>query len=414
MNRYNRQIVGLGVLAGVALGAVYAANRQRQYSKTGVPQMINWGRVRTLATTMNPEPTLDAAWHARWEAYYTALVRRCEPLIADTMGRHLPQPVQNIAAFSRAEWVSANIQSFEKLFAPLEHLHQEGSSVNDLGTLLMTDLNQVVLSSELGVLLGYLARRVLGQYDMSLLGREPISAGRLYFVEPNIAGVQQERGLDPDDFRLWIALHETTHAFQFEAYPWVRSYFNELLESYFNLITEDLGLLRSGEGGLGRFVSRARENFAAGESWIEMVMTPEQKVLFQKLQALMSVIEGYSNFIMNAVGERLLPSYSYIKQRIEERAAQRSPIDRLFIRLTGLALKMEQYRRGEEFITAVADERGVAFANLVWEGPDYLPTLDELGRAPDWIARVATLPAGIAAGKRTGSLDTTPLRDEIM
>jgi coenzyme F420 biosynthesis associated uncharacterized protein len=391
-SRYNRQIIGVGVIAGVALGAAYAANRQRQYSRTGVPQMINWRRVRSLAASMNPEPALDAAWHAQWEAYYTAHVRRCEPLIAAEMGRELPQPVQNIAAFSRAEWAAANIQGFQKLFAPLERIHQEGSSISDIGTLLMTDLNQTVLSSELGVLLGYLARRVLGQYDLSLLGREPISTGRMYFVEPNIAGVQQERGLDADDFRLWIALHETTHAFQFEAYPWVREYFNTLLESYFNLITADLTLLRSGQNSVGAFVRRARENLAAGESWIEIVMNAEQKELFQKLQAMMSVIEGYSNYIMNAVGARLLPSYEYIKQRIEERAAQRTIVDRLFSRLTGMAIKMEQYRVGESFITAVAAERGISFANLVWEGPDYLPTLDELRQPTDWIARVAQLP----------------------
>lgn len=389
----NRQMIGLGVLAGVALGAAYAANRQRQYKATGVPHMINWRRVRNLALSMNPEPTLDAAWHARWEGYYTALVRRCEPLIAEEMGKALPQPVQNIAAFSRAEWVDANIRTFEKLFAPFERLHQANSSVNDLGTLLMTDVNQVVLSGELGVLLGYLARRVLGQYDLSLLGREPLTAGALYFVEPNINAVQQERGLDADDFRLWIALHETTHAFQFEAYPWVREYFNSILEHYFNLITDDLNLLRTTEGGLGALVNRIRSNLAAGESWIEMVMTPDQKVLFGKLQALMSIIEGYSNYIMNAVGARLLPSYEYIKQRIEERAAQRSPAEKLFIRLTGLALKMEQYRLGEAFINAVVADRGVPFANLVWAGQDYLPTLDELRRHQDWIARVDRLDA---------------------
>ena len=122
-------------------------------------------------------------------------------------------------------------------------------------------------------------------------------------------------------------------------------------------------------------------------------MNPEQKRLFQKLQALMSVIEGYSNYIMNAVGARLLPSYEYIKQRIEERAAQRGPAEQLLIRITGLALKMEQYRMGEAFINAVAAERGVSFANLVWAGPDYLPTLDELRNHGDWIARVEQLPA---------------------
>ncbi|MGI8587264.1 MAG: zinc-dependent metalloprotease [Chloroflexia bacterium] len=393
MNRNNRQIIGIGVLAGVALGAVYAANRQSVYTKTGVPPMINWRRVRGLAVTMNPEAELDAAWHAEWAEYYTALVRRCEPLIASEMGRELPQPVQNIAAFSRAEWVDANIVNFETLFAPLEYIHQAGSSTHDLGTLLLTDMNQMVVSGELGVLLGYLARRVLGQYDLSLLGREPLSAGRLYFVEPNIAGVQTERGLDPHDFRLWIALHETTHAFQFEAYPWVRTYFNSLLETYFSTVLQDLTLLRTDTGGLSSLVDRARGNFARGESWIELVMTPEQRELFGKLQSLMSIVEGYSNYIMNAVGARLLPSYDYIKSRIEERAAQRTPVEKLFIRLTGLGLKMEQYKRGEEFITAVVAERGLEVANLVWEGPEYLPTLDELRLPEDWANRVTRLPA---------------------
>jgi coenzyme F420 biosynthesis associated uncharacterized protein len=409
MNRNNRQMIGIGVLAGVALGAVYAANRQRKYAASGVPPMLNWGRVRTLAQAMNPETAADLAWRARWGSYYTDLVRRCEPLIAEEMGRELPQPVQNIAAFSRAEWIDANILNFEKLFAPLERLHQMTSSKDDLGTLLMTDMNQLVLSGELGILLGYLARRVLGQYDLSLLGREPLMVGRMYFVEPNIAAVQVERGLDPDDFRLWIALHETTHAFQFEAYPWVREHFNSILETYFDLIVNDLTMMRTG-GGLGHLVQRARANFARGESWIELVMTPEQKALFYKLQALMAVIEGYSNYIMNAVGARHLPSFDFIKQRIEERAAQRGMIDKLFIRLTGLALKMEQYRMGEEFINAVVAARGVGFANLVWEGPDYLPTLDELRDAPRWMERVARLPSSDAVGP-TGSLDTTSLSE---
>ena len=359
---------------------------------------------------MNPEPALDAAWHAEWDRYYTGLVRRCEPLIAAEMGRELPEPVQNIAAFSRAEWVDANIVSFQKLFAPLERMHQDSSNVKDLGTLLMTDLNQTVLSGELGVLLGYLARRVLGQYDLSLLGREPISVGRLYMVEPNIAGVQQERGLDHDDFRLWIALHETTHAFQFEAYPWVREYFNTILESYFNLIIEDLSLLRNASGGLSSLVPAGalefrlrrkldRDGHVAGTARV-VQQASGAHVDHRRLQQL-----------HHECGRRRgsCRHYEYIKQRIEERAAQRSPIEKLFVRLTGLALKMEQYRRGEAFINAVVAERGVKVANLVWAGPEYLPTLDELKNHHDWIARVDRL---VAAGsdQPTRPLDETILR----
>ena len=117
-------------------------------------------------------------------------------------------------------------------------------------------------------------------------------------------------------------------------------------------------------------------------------MSPEQRELFYKLQALMAIIEGYSNYIMNSVGERLLPTYATIKERVEERAARRSSAEKLFIRITGLALKMEQYRLGESFINAVVAERGIGAANRVWEGPDMLPTLEELRNPKAWIERI--------------------------
>jgi coenzyme F420 biosynthesis associated uncharacterized protein len=250
------------------------------------------------------------------------------------------------------------------------------------------EVSQGLLSTQMGVLMGYLARRVLGQYDLSLLGKEEVSAGRLYFVEPNIAGVQVELGLNADDFRLWIALHETTHAYEFEAYPWVREHFNSLLEEYFALLSNDLMQFGTGVNGLRGMVDRVRSNMTTGENWVEAVMSPEQRALFVKLQAMMSIIEGYSNYIMNAVGERLLPSYHMIKERIEQRAANRGPIEKMFIKLTGLALKMEQYRLGETFINEVVARHGIEMANRVWEGPEFLPTLEELRRPEDWVDRV--------------------------
>ena len=135
-------------------------------------------------------------------------------------------------------------------------------------------------------------------------------------------------------------------------------------------------------------LDRLRAGLNNGENWIEGIMTPEQRTLFSKLQAVMSIIEGYSNYIMNAVGSRLLPSYETIKERIEERAARRSAAEKLFIRLTGLALKMEQYKLGESFINSVVEKRGIEFANRVWEGPEMLPTLEELRDPAAWIARV--------------------------
>src|SRR5690606_30712973 len=120
-----------------------------------------------------------------------------------------------------------------------------------------------------------------------LLGREPITNGKLYFVEPNIQGVERMLGLPSDEFRMWLALHETTHAFEFEGHPWVRSYFNQLLESYFAFLREDAEQLKQGMRGLKILVDRVRTGAGEGESWIEALMTPEQRALFSKMQALM-------------------------------------------------------------------------------------------------------------------------------
>jgi coenzyme F420 biosynthesis associated uncharacterized protein len=386
--RYNTRLLGLGLLAGAALGVAWINAKQRQYSREGAPSLVDWDRVRNIARQIVKEAEVPEGWHESWRDYYRELVARCYPVITTEIGRELPVPIESIQAFTRNEWIDANITNFRELFQPIEEMYARVQSTTSLGTVLMGDVNQTVLSTQVGILLGYLARRVLGQYDLSLLGKEPVTEGRLYFVEPNISAVQNELGLDADDFRLWIALHETTHAYEFEAYPWVRQYFNSMLEEYFSYLSNDLSSIASGLGGLRSLVDRARSGLNNGDSWIEVVMTPEQRVLFNKLQALMSIVEGYSNYIMNAVGERLLPSYATIKERVEQRAARRTPAEKLFIRITGLALKMEQYRLGESFIDAVVAEHGIAMANRVWEGPEMMPTLEELRNPQSWLKRV--------------------------
>ena len=386
--KYDPRLLGLGLLAGAALGLAWANTKQRQYARQGVPSLLDWGRVRRVAHQIIKEEKATPGWHESWEQYYRQMVERCYPVITAEIGRDLPVPLDNIQAFTRAEWIDANIANFRLLFDPIEEMYRTMQNPAHFGTMLMGDMSQAVLSGQLGVLMGYLARRVLGQYDLSLLGKEPVTTGRLYFVEPNIGAVQTELGLNAEDFRLWIALHETTHAYEFEAYPWVREYFNSLLEEYISHLTNDFVTFGAGFGGLKGLLDRARSNMKDGDHWIESIMSPEQRVLFSKLQALMSIVEGYSNYIMNAVGERLLPTYKTIKEKIEERAARRSPAEKLFIRITGLSLKMEQYRLGESFINQVVKERGIGTANRVWEGPEMLPTLEELRNPSAWLERI--------------------------
>src|SRR5207253_7138546 len=140
---------------------------------------------------------------------------------------------------------------------------------NALGLRAFGDVNQLVLSGQMGILLGYLSRRVLGQYDLALLGREPVTTGRLYFVEPNIAQLERKLGLEARDFRLWIALHETTHAYEFEAHGWVREHMNGLLQRYFATLGDDINNLRTDARGVLSFVRRVGQNVGKGGYAVE-------------------------------------------------------------------------------------------------------------------------------------------------
>ena len=375
-------ILVLGAAAG--LGASYVASRKRpeHWSDVG---LIDWSTVHRTAVQMSQTAEAPVRNRAAAREQYTDMVRRSEPLIADYLDVQLPQPIQRIAVMDRREWLEANINSFTQLFGLIEEIYQRNAQQGTLGATFVAGINRRVLSVQVGVLLGVLSRKVLGQYDLSLLAPEP-TGGALYFVEPNIDRLQREMGVDAHDFRLWIALHETTHAYEFEAYPWVRDHFNGLLRRYFDTINDQLQGLR---GGIGPVLNRLFENWGKGEHWMEMLQTPAQRELFKELQALMSLVEGYSNHIMNAIGQQILPNFDEIERRIEARKEMRTPAQHLFNRITGMDLKLLQYQQGQHFVDTVVQQRGIEFASRVWERAENLPTLEEIRNPERWIARMA-------------------------
>jgi coenzyme F420 biosynthesis associated uncharacterized protein len=388
LQRNTRRRLAAGLVTGALVGG-WAAWQARKLQISDEPtQMIDWERVRSIATSMNRGVRLSAPVRVQLDGEYRMLVDHTIPLISDYTGMQLPSSLDRIYAFDRVDWIEANIDAFKVMFAPVERLGGEGFLPGRLGSL-WSGLNQTVLSAEIGFMLGYLARRVLGQYDLALLGREPLeSSGKLYFVQPNIGGVERSLGVPPAQFRLWLALHETTHAFEFECNSWVRDAMNDMLERYFTLLTEDVEYMKRGAEALRMFWNRARSSGADTGSWIELVMSGEQRALFADMQALMAIVEGYSNHVMNAVGHRLMPDYEMIHARFERRQRQRTPAEQLFARVTGLDIKLEQYRLGESFIDRVVELRDHTFARRVWERRANLPTLDELNRPEAWIARI--------------------------
>lgn len=385
-----RRLLGLGLLAGAVLGAVWVAGRARPVTEHGTPTLIDWDRVRAVATGMNRGPGAHPAHLAALRQQYGRHVARCVPLIAAFTGQQLPRQLDTVYVFDRNDWIRANIDNFRQLFEPVEAMNRRsGGLVRLPGGQLWSVVNQVLLSTQLGVLLGYLARRVLGQYDLALLGKEPVDAGKLYFVEPNIAAVQAQLDLPGDDFRMWVALHETTHAFEFEANPWLQRRFNELLLEYFRLLEEDLAQLQRGVDAVRLLLERVRARRSSGERWINIIMTPRQRAIFDELQAIMCILEGYSNYVMNGIGRQLLPGYDRITARISQRQRDRSTAEKIFIRLTGLDIKLEQYILGERFINAVVERRGRDFLARLWTGPATMPTLAEITAPERWIERMA-------------------------
>lgn len=395
----DRRVLAATVILAAAAGAWVGQQLQKEKARSASPDspngdaataLIDWDQARDIAVQMSREDVLSMPERRRLDAEYRELVARCVPIVSQYTGDRLPDAPERTFAFDRVDWVNANIEAFEHMFAPLEGLQLMGDAAKrTVAAELLGTLNQKLLSVEVGLLLGYLARKVLGQYDLTLLGREPMAPGRLYYVEPNIRTAEKTLGLPSDDFRMWLALHETTHAFEFEAHPWLREHFNGMLERYMAFLREDAEALRNrGIGGIRIYLDRVREGSGDSGSWLESLMNAEQRALFNEMQATMCIVEGYSNHVMNAVGKTLLPNYELISRRFEQRQEQRSQADRLLAKLTGLDVKMEQYRLGEKFIDRIVMERGHDFARRVWLGPDYLPTMAEIRQPGLWLARI--------------------------
>jgi len=230
--------------------------------------------------------------------------------------------------------------------------------------------------------------KVLGQYDLALLSAES-TPGRLLFVEENIRHTARVLDVPLGPFRTWIALHETTHAFEFEAHPWLRPYLADRLERQLRLFSREAsGLGQEALKSFGRSL-RGESGKDAPEHWIERLMTDEQRRLFRETQAVMSLLEGFSDYVMDEVGRDVVPGVERISAKFHERRnARRSPFERAVMRLTGMDVKMEQYRSGERFVRAIAAVGGASALRRLWEGPESMPRGDEIAHPELWLGRV--------------------------
>jgi coenzyme F420 biosynthesis associated uncharacterized protein len=376
-----------GILIGSALGAA-ATVVGRQLERRAREGLVDWPAVERLAIgRLERAPGRLTADELRsTEADYAAAMARIVPALSTALATELPGVVERSGVVDRAGWVRANTATFASLIGKLEHdlLDQIVPPGGGLTVAAMALANRWITTRQLGVMLGFMGQRVLGQYDLALLSAEA-APGRLLFVEENIRQTARSLSVPLGSFRTWIALHETTHAFEFEAHPWLRPYLATRLERQLTLFGRDVrGMGREALRGLGR----ALRGESGGEHWLEQLMTDEQRRLFRETQAVMSLLEGFSDYVMDEVGHRLVSDVEVIRAKFDERRARRTPTERAMLRLTGMDLKLEQYKKGETFVRAIAAARGPEALARLWDGPESLPREGEIESPERWIARV--------------------------
>ena len=328
------------------------------------------------------------------EADFPALVAASEPHLREYTGLAPASPIPDPEPVDRGTWSDINLDAMARLLEPVtaglgKRLESTGAFAGPLRA-----VTGATLAAEAGLVVGYMSQRVLGQYEVSLLDIE--QPPRLLFVAPNLGKAVRELEADPASFLHWIVLHELTHVLQFSGVPWLREHMSGLLREYLRSV--EVRFERGAAGGLPAFPDPARivQEFREG-GLVALVQTREQRELMGRVQSTMAVIEGYSEHVMDAVGEQVLPAYAGLRDAMERRRRSRSYPERILQRLLGFDLKMRQYEEGKAFCDGVVERAGIEVLNRVWDAPERLPDAGELKDPAAWIARVGPPPAKPAA-----------------
>lgn len=347
---------------------------------TAAARLVDWesaARIgRGIAGAASP---LGGADRALLDEEMADVVSEADGVVTEFTGLQIQGPPSRPWVMTRSEWIGRNLRGFEQLLEPVA---QRVLGRRLEGTL--APVRRKVLAAQIGGIMGYLARKVLGQYDLFL---PPDDRDLLYFVGANIAELEQQHAFPRRDFRLWIALHEVTHRVQFEGVHWLRPYLDQLVKGYLSTLELDTRKL------IER-LRRAREELGQGTNswrdmgWIFALMSPEQRETFRRMQAVMSLLEGHGNYVMDTMSEGRVQDSSRMRTVLHRRRT-RQGFNKMVQRAVGLDVKVRQYDLGERFVAEVVNLAGPEGFFRVWDRPEHLPTLAEIARPDGWVERVA-------------------------
>ncbi|MGH9302074.1 MAG: zinc-dependent metalloprotease, partial [Acidimicrobiales bacterium] len=314
--------------------------------------VVSWDLATRVATRVAGRDALSLSYHyGSLQPDFEELIGEAEGLVSQATGWHSPAGPARARVTDRAGWVRANVASFQRLLRPVTDQMEPRLAASPLAP-----IGRLITGAQIGTVLGWMSTRVLGQYDLLIVEDEkPEDQDIVYFVGPNILGLEKRFGFPPREFRLWLALHEVTHRLQFTAVPWMRPHFLSLVNSTVSGLNPDPKALLD---VLKRVADEIRSgrNPLAEAGMLGLVATPEQRRVLDQVQGLMSLLEGHGDVVMDRAGQDSVPSADRFARVLRQRRSQSSAPAKLLQQIIGLEAKMRQYALGEAFIAAVESD----------------------------------------------------------
>jgi coenzyme F420 biosynthesis associated uncharacterized protein len=348
---------------------------------------IDWDAAQRIGELVAGSPPFGGVSVASVQPRALEFARR----VADYSGLSAPAQLPALEAIDRPAWIAANLSNVHPLLGLLSEQTRAGSS--PLGP-----LSRLLLGAQVGGLMGLLSQRVLGQYDISLL--DASLAPRLLLVAPNLAATARNVDLDLDELVLWVTIHEVTHAVQFSGAPWLREHLDGMVRELVRGLTVAIDdrlwqrMRPSALGGAGMWLPDAAQlrelvQRARRGELLRLTLGEDRWQLVERMQAVMSLVEGHAEHAMDAIGAELLPSLAQLRAAMTRRRQSRGLYWRALERLLGLSLKLRQYEQGRRFCDAVVAAAGPHALARAWASPDALPTIAELSSPETWLARTS-------------------------
>jgi coenzyme F420 biosynthesis associated uncharacterized protein len=343
---------------------------------------VDWGFAKATGRRLvqaGPRVMPDQA--AEVVASLRSAAERSRGPVAETARMHSPGSASPVLIVDRPGWIDANVDSMQAMLEPVIKAMLAKRKPPIPGSPLMLNVGGKVTGAEVGSFTAFLAGKILGQYDLA-----PDGLPRLMLVAPNVLATETELGVDSKDFRLWICLHEETHRVQFTAVPWLRQHVIDSARALSLDLAPDAEHLVEQIRQIAQNLPDALRS--GGNGLADIFATPQQRAEIAKVTAIMALLEGHADVVMDEAGPAIVPTVEEIRAKFQQRREDVGGVDKILRRLLGLEAKMRQYRDGAVFVREVTAKVGTDGFNAVWTSPETLPLPAEIENPGAWVQRV--------------------------